>query len=173
MSSINYDLRKIKAFLFDVDGVLSKDAIAIYPNGEPVRTMNIKDGYAMQLAVKTGYQVGIITGGNTEAVRIRFTKLGLQHIYMSSHDKTKDMNDFLNKTGLSPDEVIYVGDDIPDYKVMQMVGLPIAPKNAAHEIRAIAKYISLIDGGEGVARDIIEQTMKAQDKWMGDEAFCW
>jgi len=173
MSSINYDLRKIKAFLFDVDGVLSKDVIAIYPNGEPVRTMNIKDGYAMQLAVKTGYQVGIITGGNTEAVRIRFTKLGLQHIYMSSHNKTEDMQDFLNKTGLSPEEIIYVGDDIPDYKVMQMVGLPIAPNNAAHDIRAIAKYISLIDGGEGVARDIIEQTMKAQGKWMGDEAFCW
>lgn len=173
MSSINYDLRKIKAFLFDVDGVLSKDIVSLHPNGEPMRTVNIKDGYAMQLAVKHGYQVGIITGGNTEAVKLRFERLGVQHIYMASAVKIHDFQDFLKKSGLSAEEIVYVGDDIPDYEVMQQVGLPIAPANAAPEIKAIARYISHKNGGEGVARDIIEQTMKAQGKWMGEEAFGW
>lgn len=173
MSSINYDLKKIKAFLFDVDGVLSKDIVPLHPNGEPMRTVNIKDGYAMQLAVKHGYQVGIITGGNTEAVRLRFDRLGVQHIYMASAVKKHDFQDFLNKSGLSPEEIVYAGDDIPDYEVMKQVGLSVAPADAAPEIKAIAKYISHREGGEGIARDIIEQTMKAQGKWMGEEAFGW
>ncbi|WP_085536281.1 KdsC family phosphatase [Massilibacteroides vaginae] len=173
MSSINYDLKKIKAFLFDVDGVLSKDVVSLHPNGEPMRTVNIKDGYAMQLAVKHGYHVGIITGGNTEAVKVRFDRLGVQHIYMASSVKKHDFQDFLNKSGLSADEVIYAGDDIPDYEVMKRVGLSVAPADAAPEIKAIAKYISHKDGGEGIARDVIEQTMKAQGKWMGEEAFGW
>ena len=173
MSSINYDLKKIKAFLFDVDGVLSKDVVTLHPNGEPMRTVNIKDGYAMQLAVKHGYQVGIITGGNTESVRLRFDRLGVQHIYMSSAVKKHDFQDFLDKSGLSEEEVVYVRDDIPDYEVMKQVGLSVAPADAAPEIKEIAKYISHKEGGEGVARDVIEQTMKAQGKWMGDEAFGW
>lgn len=173
MSSINYDLKKIKAFLFDVDGVLSKDVVSLHPNGEPMRTVNIKDGYAMQLAVKHGYQVGIITGGNTESVQIRFSRLGVQHIYMSSSVKKHDLQDFLDKSGLSPDEVLYAGDDIPDYEVMKRVGLPVAPSDAAPEIKEIARYISHKEGGEGIARDVIEQTMKAQGNWMGEEAFGW
>lgn len=173
MSSINYDLRKIKAFLFDVDGVLSKDIVSLHPNGEPMRTVNIKDGYAMQLAVKQDYQVGIITGGNTESVRLRFDRLGVQHIYMASSVKKKDFEDFLNKTGLLPEEVLYAGDDIPDYEVMKRVGLPVAPADAAPEIKEIARYISHKGGGEGIARDVIEQTMKTQGKWMGEEAFGW
>jgi 3-deoxy-D-manno-octulosonate 8-phosphate phosphatase (KDO 8-P phosphatase) len=173
MSSINYDLNKIKAFVFDVDGVLSCDVIPLHPNGDPMRTVNIKDGYALQLAVKKGYQVAIITGGYTEAVRIRFSRLGITHIYMKSAVKLKDYQDFLEKTGLQPEEVMYVGDDIPDYEVMKLVGLPVAPADAAPEIKRIAKYISHKNGGHGVARDVIEQTMKAQGNWMGDEAFGW
>lgn len=173
MSSINYDLNKIKAFVFDVDGVLSCDVIPLHPNGDPMRTVNIKDGYALQLAVKKGYQVAIITGGYTEAVRIRFSRLGITHIYMKSAVKLKDYQDFLEKTGLQPEEVMYAGDDIPDYEVMKLVGLPVAPADAAPEIKRIAKYISHKDGGQGVARDVIEQTMKAQGVWMGDEAFGW
>lgn len=173
MSSINYDLKKIKAFLFDVDGVLSKDIISLHPNGEPMRTVNIKDGYAMQLAVKHGYHVGIITGGNTEAVKVRYENLGVQHIYMSSAIKKHDLQDFLDKSGLSTEEVLYAGDDIPDYEVMKRVGLSVAPADAASEIKEIAKYISHKGGGEGVARDVIEQTMKAQGEWMGEEAFGW
>ena len=173
MSSINYDLNKIKAFVFDVDGVLSCDVIPLHPNGDPMRTVNIKDGYALQLAVKKGYQVAIITGGYTEAVRIRFSRLGITHIYMKSAVKLKDYQDFLEKTGLQPEEVMYAGDDIPDYEVMKLVGLPVAPADAAPEIKRIAKYISHKNGGHGVARDVIEQTMKAQGNWIGDEAFGW
>lgn len=173
MSSINYDLKKIKAFVFDVDGVLSCDVIPLHPNGDPMRTVNIKDGYALQLAVKKGYQVAIITGGYTEAVQIRFSRLGIAYIYMRSAVKIHDFNDFLQKTGLKPEEVMYAGDDIPDYEVMQQVGLPVAPADAAPEIKSIAKYISHCNGGEGVARDVIEQTMKAQGLWMSDEAFGW
>lgn len=173
MSSINYDLNKIKAFVFDVDGVLSCDVIPLHPNGDPMRTVNIKDGYALQLAVKKGYQVAIITGGYTEAVKIRFSRLGITHIYMKSAVKLNDFQDFLEKTGLQPEEVMYAGDDIPDYEVMKLVGLPVAPADAAPEIKRIAKYISHKNGGQGVARDVIEQTMKAQGHWMGDEAFGW
>ena len=162
MSSINYDLRKIKAFVFDVDGVLSCDVIPLHPNGDPMRTVNIKDGYALQLAVKKGYEVAIITGGYTEAVQIRFSRLGIQHIYMRSAVKVHDFKDFMEKTGLSPEQIMYAGDDIPDYEVMTRVGLPVA-----------AKYISSRRGGEGVARDVIEQTMRAQGHWFGEEAFGW
>lgn len=173
MSSINYDLNKIKAFVFDVDGVLSGEVIPLHPNGDPMRTVNIKDGYALQLAVKKGYQVAIITGGYTEAVRIRFSRLGISHIYMKSAVKMHDYEDFLEKTGLQPEEILYAGDDIPDYEVMTKVGLPVAPADAAPEIKRIAKYISHKNGGYGVARDVIEQTLKAQGHWMSDEAFGW
>ena len=173
MSSINYDLKKIKAFVFDVDGVLSCDVIPLHPNGDPMRTVNIKDGYALQLAVKKGYQVAIITGGYTESVRIRFSRLGIQYIYMNSSVKMNDFRDFMEKTGLKPEEVLYAGDDIPDYEVMKNVGLPIAPADAAPEVKSIAKYITACRGGDGVARDVIEQTLKAQDPWMCNEAFGW
>lgn len=173
MSSINYDLKKIKAFVFDVDGVLSSDIVSLHPNGDPMRTVNIKDGYAMQLAVKKGYEVGIITGGYTDAVELRFSRLGVQHIYMRSAVKIRDYNDFMQKTGLTAEEVLYAGDDIPDYEVMKQVGLPVAPADAAPEIKQIARYISLRKGGEGIARDVIEQTMKAQGTWMDTEAFGW
>ena len=173
MSSINYDLRKIKAFVFDVDGVLSCDVIPLHPNGDPMRTVNIKDGYALQLAVKKAYEVAIITGGYTEAVQIRFSRLGIQHIYMRSAVKVHDFKDFMEKTGLSPEHIMYAGDDIPDYEVMTRVGLPVAPADAAPEIKEIAKYISSRRGGEGVARDVIEQTMRAQGHWFGEEAFGW
>ncbi len=173
MSSVNYDLKKIKAFVFDVDGVLSSDMIPLHPNGDPMRTVNIKDGYALQLAVKKGYHVAIITGGYTESVRLRYSRLGITYIYMKSAVKMKDYEDFLHQTGLQPEEVMYAGDDIPDYDVMKLVGLPVAPADAAPEIKSIAKYISQKRGGEGVARDIIEQTLKAQGHWMSDEAFGW
>lgn len=173
MSSINYDLKKIKAFVFDVDGVLSCETVPLHPDGDPMRTVNIKDGYAMQLAVKKGYHVAIITGAYTEAVKLRYSRLGLTYIYMKSAIKIHDYHDFLEKTGLKSEEVIYVGDDIPDYEVMKEAGLSVAPADAAPEIKQVAKYISHKEGGHGVARDVIEQTLKAQGHWMGDEAFGW
>ena len=173
MSSINYDLTRIKAFVFDVDGVLSREVIPLSPDGDPMRTVNIKDGFALQLAVKKGYHVAIITGAYTEAVRVRFSRLGITHIYLKSAIKIRDYQDFLSKTGVQPEEVMYAGDDIPDYEVMRLAGLPVAPADAAPEIKQIAKYISSRKGGEGVARDVIEQTLKAQGHWMGQEAFGW
>lgn len=173
MSSINYDLTQIRAFVFDVDGVLSCDVVTLHPNGDPMRTVNIKDGYALQLAVKKGYEVAIITGGYTEAVKLRFSRLGVQHIYMKSAVKIQDFDNFMAKTGLRPEQVLYAGDDIPDYEVMQCVGLPVAPADAAPEIKEIARYISSRRGGEGVARDVIEQTLRAQGHWFGKEAFGW
>ena len=130
MSSIPYDLTKIKGFIFDVDGVLSCNVISLYPDGDPMRTVCIKDGYAMQLAVKKGYQLAIITGAYTEAVVKRYERLGLKYIYTKSSIKVNDYNDFMQRSGLKPEEVVYVGDDIPDYEVMKLVGLPVAPPPA-------------------------------------------
>ena len=170
---INYDLKKIKAFIFDVDGVLSSSKITLDINGDPMRTVNIKDGFALQLAQKKGFEVGIITGGLTDSVRIRYERLGLRHIYMGSFNKLTDYAHFMKQTSLKDKEIMYCGDDLPDYRIMQKVGLPVAPADAAPEIKAIAKYISPCNGGEGVARDIIEQIMKIHGLWMDDDAFGW
>ncbi|MEG1187318.1 MAG: HAD-IIIA family hydrolase [Bacteroidales bacterium] len=173
MGAINFDLKKIKGLVFDVDGVLSADMIPLHPSGEPMRMINIKDGYALQLAVKRGFEVAIITGGNTEAVRKRFAALGIRHLYLGSKIKKEQFAHYLNETGLQPSEVLYMGDDIPDYEVMKSVGLPTCPADAASEIKSISTYISPVDGGRGCARDVIEQVMKAQNKWMDGEAFGW
>jgi 3-deoxy-D-manno-octulosonate 8-phosphate phosphatase (KDO 8-P phosphatase) len=174
MSSINYDLTKIKAFLFDVDGVLSPTYIPLHPSGEPMRIVNTKDGYAMQLAAKKGYILGIITDADSAVIRMRFESLGFTYIFTNSKNKISDFRIFLQKTALEPEEVCYVGDDIPDYEIMKMVGLPVCPSDAATEIKKIARYISPNAGGMGVGRDIIEQVMKVQGKWMqDDDAFEW
>ncbi|WP_455590691.1 KdsC family phosphatase [Bacteroides sp.] len=173
MSTINYDLKKIKALAFDVDGVLSADVIPLHPSGEPMRTVNIKDGYAIQLAVKKGLHIAIITGGRTEAVRQRFAGLGVPDLYLGSAVKIHDYRDFRDKHGLADDEILYMGDDIPDIEVMRECGLPCCPKDAAPEVKSVAKYISYADGGYGCGRDVVEQVMKAQGKWMSGDAFGW
>ena len=171
---INYDLRKIKALAFDVDGVLSGETILLYPGGEPMRTVNIKDGYALQLAVKMGLHVAIITGGRTEAVRRRYENLGVPDVYLGCAVKIKTYEEWLRKYGLTDEEVLYMGDDIPDYEVMRRVGCPCAPADAAPEIKEAAIYISHLRGGYGCGRDVIEQVLRSQGKWLKDEkAFGW
>lgn len=171
---IDYDLCKIRVVIFDVDGVLSRDTVTIAPTGEPLRTANLKDGYAIQYACKVGLNVCIITGGNTEAVRKRYETLGVKDLYMGCSVKIKTYEDLKAKYSLSDDEVIYVGDDIPDYEVMSLVGCPCCPADASVEIKSISKYVSQYRGGCGVGRDIIEQVLKAQGKWMNDNrAFGW
>ena len=170
---INYDLSKIRAFIFDVDGVLSRQTIGLSSEGEPLRTANIRDGYAINVAVKAGFGVAIITGGNSPSVRVRYEALGVKDIYMRSSIKMIDLTDYMNKTGFRCDEIAYIGDDIPDFHVMTEVGLPVAPADADHEIKRIAKYISPYKGGEGVARDVIEQTLRTQGLWMNEESFGW
>lgn len=171
---INYDLTKIKALAFDVDGVLSAETIVLHPNGEPMRTVNIKDGYALQLAVKMGLHVAIITGGKTEAVRKRYEGLGIPDVYLGCSVKIKTYDDFLNKYGLKDEEVLYMGDDIPDYEIMKRCGCPCAPSDASPEIKELSVYISHHKGGHGCGRDIVEQVLRAKGLWLKDEkAFGW
>ena len=171
---INYDLTKIRAIFFDVDGVLSCETIPQHPNGEPMRTVNIKDGYAMQHAVKCGLILAIITGGRTESVRVRYEGLGLKEVILGAAVKITTYNELKAKYNLHDDEIIYMGDDIPDYEIMQQCGLPCCPADAAPEIKAISKYISHKKGGMGCGRDVLEQVLKAQGLWMSDnKAFGW
>lgn len=168
------DISEIKAFAFDVDGVLSTDTVTLHPSGEPMRMVNIKDGYAMQHAVKKGYPIAIITGGHTQAVEQRFRSLGVKDVYMHSAFKMKDFLDFVEKNGLKPEEVLYMGDDIPDFTVLKKCGFPCCPADAVDEIKSICCYISSKNGGYGCGRDVIEKVLKAQGKWMDDaEAFGW
>lgn len=171
---INYDLTKIKALVFDVDGVLSAETIMLHPNGEPMRTVNIKDGYALQLAVKMGLNVAIISGAKTESVRHRYEGLGIKDVYLGCAVKIKTYEEFLSKHELKDEEVLYVGDDIPDFEVMSRVGCPCAPSDAAPEVKSVSIYISHCKGGYGCGRDVIEQVLRAQGKWMSNEkAFGW
>ena len=171
---IQYDLTKIKALVFDVDGVLSDNTIPMDAEGQPLRTLNVKDGYAIQLAVKRGLTVAIITGGRSEVVRKRYEYLGVRHIYMGASVKTVQLDSLLAETGLTYDEMLYMGDDIPDYEVMRLVGCPVCPADAADEIKAISLGVTCHVGGHGAAREVIEEVLKAQGQWMSDKtAFGW
>lgn len=171
---INYDLKKVRAIAFDVDGVLSASTITLAHDGEPLRTVSIKDGYAIQLAQKSGLRIAIITGGNTEAVRLRYERLGVEDIYMKCGVKIKAWDEFLSKYGYADDEVIYVGDDIPDYEIMKRCGCPCCPSDACSDIKAISVYVSSYNGGYGCGRDIIEQVLRSQGKWLSSsKAFGW
>ena len=171
---IDYDLTRIKALAFDVDGVLSANTITLHPSGEPQRTANIKDGYALQLAVKRGLHLAIITGGRTEAVRQRYEGLGIEAVFLGCAVKITTYDKWTASHNLSDDEVLYMGDDIPDYEVMQRCGCPCAPADAAPEIRALARYVSQYAGGQGCVRDVVEQVLRAQGLWMSDRhAFGW
>ncbi len=166
-------LPNVEAIIFDVDGVLSSQHLTLAPDGTPNRTVNIKDGYALHNALKRGFKIAIITGGDSEAVYTRFSKLGMTDIYMKSAVKMVDFNDYIKKHNLNPENIMYMGDDIPDFPVMKAVGIPVCPLDAAPEIKSISKYISDKRGGDGCARDVIEQVMKAQGLWMDDDAFGW
>ncbi len=173
MENFKSKLPRIKAFIFDVDGVLTNGSVTLMPDGEQVRMMNIKDGYALQLAVKKGYKVAIISGGRSEMVRKRLNGLGITDIYLGSHTKMVQYEEFLMQYDLQADEVLYMGDDIPDYEVMRHVGVATCPKDSAPEIKNICIYISDKNGGKGAVRDVIEQVLKVQDNWMNDDGFVW
>ena len=162
---INYDLKKIKALIFDVDGVLSRETISMYPSGEPMRTVNIKDGYALQLAVKAGFHVAIITGARTEAVKVRYNGLGIKDVYTGASIKKDCLEELMLMYELAPEEILYMGDDIPDYEVMQIVGLPVCPADAAMEVVEASRYVSEYNGGHGAVRDIVEQVLRAKGCW--------
>ncbi len=161
-------LPQINMLIFDVDGVLTNGMVTVFPNGELVRHMNIKDGYALKAAVKAGLHVCIISGGTNEGVRSRLEGLGIKDIYLGAHDKIQQYNELLEKYNIQPENVLYMGDDIPDYPVMELVGLACCPNDAAPEIQKVSKYISYKKGGEGCARDVIEQVLRVQGKWDGN-----
>lgn len=171
---INYDLKKIKALVFDVDGVLSRQTINLDFSGEPARTVNIKDGYALQYAVKQGLKLAIITGARTESIKIRYNKLGIEDVFLAAQVKIDIFKEWTKNNKLKFEEVLYMGDDIPDFEIMQIAGCPCCPLDAVAEIKEISKYISDYAGGEGCARDVIETVMRVQGKWMTEKkAFGW
>jgi len=171
---INYDLTKIRALFFDVDGVLSAETIPQQADGEPMRTVNIKDGYALQYAVKCGLILAIITGGRTESVRRRYEGLGIKEVHLGVSVKIEKYNELKARYNLRDEEILYMGDDIPDYEVMQQCGLPCCPADASPEIKVLSCYISQMRGGMGCGRDVLEQVLRAQGLWMHNaQAFGW
>lgn len=171
---INYDLKKIKAIIFDVDGVLSCETITLPAEGVPLRTVNIKDGYAIQLAMKLGLRIVVMTGATVDAIKHRYEGLGMEDIYMGCSVKIKTYESFLQKYGLTDENIMYMGDDIPDLEVMQRAGCPVCPNDACTEVREASIYVSHRNGGCGCARDVIEQTLRAQGLWqMNATAFGW
>lgn len=162
-------LKEITTFIFDVDGVLTNGEILASESGEFLRTFNIKDGYALQLAVKKGYHVCIISGGSGKTMYNRFNGLGIKYIHLGVSDKVKVYEDFLVSLGLQHQEVLYMGDDIPDFKVMKLVGLPTCPADAVEEIKSVSVYISPYNGGKTAVRDIIEKVLRVQGNWFDED----
>ncbi|MBP6432232.1 MAG: HAD hydrolase family protein [Ferruginibacter sp.] len=157
--------KPITTFIFDVDGVLTNGTLLVLNDGQMARQMNIRDGYALQLAIKKGYRVAIISGGTSDAVKERLNKLGVADVFMKVEDKKEKLLEYCTTHNLKWDEVLFMGDDIPDYSPMQMVGLACCPADAATEIKQISKYISPIAGGNGCARDVIEKVLKLNGHW--------
>ena len=164
-------MNDITTFVFDVDGVLTDGTVHVTPTGEMLREMNIRDGYAMKAAVENGYTVCIISGGQAPGVRERFEKLGVKDVYLGVANKVEALNEFLQKYNLNPENVMYMGDDIPDYNVMKIVGMPVCPSDACEEIKAIARYISDTPGGLGCVRDVVAQVLKAKGEWMDTQCY--
>jgi 3-deoxy-D-manno-octulosonate 8-phosphate phosphatase (KDO 8-P phosphatase) len=165
MSASHSDFTRIKAFVFDVDGVLSADYSPLDKTGEPMRTGNVKDGFAIRTAISAGYPVGIITGAHQVRVKFRCKHLGIRLYYENVSDKSVCLNHFVSETGIQAENILYMGDDIPDYQVMKRVGLAACPADAIHEIRNISAYISGREGGRGCVRDVIEKVLRSQNKW--------
>lgn len=166
-------LKDINTFIFDVDGVFTNNIIFLSSDGEPLRTANVRDGYTVQLAVKMGLRIVILSGGKGEATRKRFEGLGVKDIYLGARTKIDVLNQFIAENNLKKEDICYMGDDIPDYAVMQNVGLATCPSDAAPEIKSIAHYVSPFKGGEGCVRDVLEQALKMKGMWMTELGSSW
>lgn len=163
-------LENIKAFVFDVDGVFTDGSVYLLPGGNMCRVMNVLDGYAVVKALKNNYLIGVITGGNDDMVKHRINYLGIKDYYAKSINKMSDFNNFKSKYNLKNEEILCMGDDIPDVDILKCSGISACPENAVSEVKEIADYISPISGGKGAVRDVIEQVMKIQRTWNKDDA---
>ena len=173
MGNFKEDLKEVKAFVFDIDGVLSQQTIQLDAERGPLRTVNLRDGYALQLAKKKGYRVAVISGGDSESFKKRLNLLGIDDVNLNCSDKKSVFLEFIEREKLRPEEVLYMGDDIPDYEVMKIAGVPVCPADADSEIKQISNYISDKNGGHGCVRDVIEQVMRLHGKWMNNDAYKW
>lgn len=173
MANFKERLGKVKVLVFDIDGVLSKQTIPMNSFGLPSRTINLRDGYALQLAVRKGYRIAVISGGKSKEYVRRLKGLGITDIYMNSRSKIDHYRHLVERYSIDSEEILYMGDDIPDYPIMKMAGVPVCPADADSEIKQISVYISDKSGGEGCVRDVIEQVLRLHDNWMDDEAFTW
>lgn len=173
MESFLTKLKDITTFIFDVDGVLTDGSVYVTENGEQSRAFNIKDGYAIQLAVKCGYTVCVISGSRSKSAVYRLNSLGVTDVYMGTRVKAERFKILLEEKTTSAGNVVYMGDDIPDLGAMKLAGLPVCPADAVEEIKAVSLYVSPYPGGKGCARDIIEKVLKVQGKWMSEEAYSW
>jgi len=173
MTNFKEDLQCIKAFIFDIDGVLSQQTITLDGNGDPIRTINLRDGYALQLAVKKGYRIAVISGGNSTSFKNRLSTLGVKHVYLQCSKKKTVFNEFLTNENLDPSEILYMGDDIPDFEAMKAAGVAVCPADADSEIKQISQYVSDKNGGEGCVRDVIEQVLRLHGNWMNHDAYTW
>jgi 3-deoxy-D-manno-octulosonate 8-phosphate phosphatase (KDO 8-P phosphatase) len=166
-------LKNISTIFLDYDGVLTDGTILINENGDQLRTGYVKDGYAIQFAIKQGYRIVIITGGSSDSIRRRCESLNISEIFLCVRNKSEFFQEFTRKNNLKLSEIAYLGDDIPDYLPMKKAGLAVCPADAAEEIKKISHYISHYKGGKGCVRDLIEQILKVQGKWMQEDAFEW
>jgi 3-deoxy-D-manno-octulosonate 8-phosphate phosphatase (KDO 8-P phosphatase) len=173
MANYKERLTSINTFIFDYDGVLTDGSVITTNEGEAFRISNVKDGYALQLAWKKGYKVAVISGARSESMMHRMKALQIKDVFLGVEKKQVVFREYLRTNGLNPEQVLYMGDDIPDYEVMQEAGVATCPADAAEEIKAIAHYISHFNGGKGCVRDVIEQVLKVQGKWMNDDAYHW
>lgn len=173
MKDLNTLLSEVTTFIFDYDGVMTEGIVYMDSNGDPLRTSHVKDGYALQLAGKLGYHVAIITGATYTNITKRLNALGVHDVYIGVPDKVLKLEEYMERNQLSPNQIVYMGDDIPDLKVMGRVGVPACPADAAEEVKQISSFVSERPGGLGCVRDIIERTLKVQGKWMTAEAFSW
>ena len=173
MSELDNMFSQITTFIFDFDGVMTDGSVFCDYEGHPLRATNVKDGYALQLATKLGYNVAVISGAVCPSMIVRMNSLGVTDVFTGIPDKVLKLNEYMKEKGLKPEEIVFMGDDIPDLRVMQCVGLAACPADASSEVREISQFISEKSGGKGAVRDVIERVLKAQDKWMTAEAYAW
>jgi len=172
-TSYKQRLATITTLIFDVDGVFTDGMVTVMPDGQLLRRLSSKDSYALQYAIKKGMRVAIITGSNSMVVADSLRHLGVRHVFLESKNKLAVYEKYIGDQGISDEEILYMGDDIPDYAVLSRVGVSTCPADASQEVKSICQYVSHKKGGNGCVRDVIEQTLRAKDKWFDDDAHEW